>query len=92
MIAGEDGAEWCDAARATAAKLGVPLRAIRVGHLEGDYRDPRCSWLRQREIGRRGAVLVRPDRYVAWRSLDGVAEPTAALEVALTRVLGRPAA
>lgn len=92
LIAGEDGAEWCDAARATAAKLGVPLRAIRVGHLEGDYRDPRCTWLRQREIGRRGAVLVRPDRYVAWRSLDGVAEPTAVLEAALTHVLGRGAA
>jgi 2,4-dichlorophenol 6-monooxygenase len=89
LIAGEDGADWCDAARALAAKLGVPIRAIRIGHVEGDYRDPRCTWLRQREIGRRGAVLVRPDRFVAWRSLGAVAEPLVALEAALTRVLSR---
>lgn len=92
LIAGEDGAAWCDAARAVAAKLRVPLRAVRIGHLDGDYRDPRCTWLRQREIGRGGAVLVRPDRFVAWRSLDAVAEPARELEAALTRVLGRSAA
>ncbi len=67
LIAGEDGADWCDAARALAPKLGVPLRAVRIGHLDGDYRDPRCTWLRQREIGRRWrrAGASRPFRRVA---------------------------
>ena len=39
------------------------------GHLDGDYLDICCHWLRQREIGAEGAVLVRPDRFVGWRSL-----------------------
>ena len=59
---------WCDTARRLAATTGVPLRAIRIGHLDGDYRDPRCTGLRQRQITAEGALLVRPDRFVAWRS------------------------
>jgi len=67
----------------------VPMDAVRVGHLDGDRFDPRCAWLRQREIAADGAVLVRPDRFVAWRSLSGADDPHAALAGALTQVLGR---
>jgi 2,4-dichlorophenol 6-monooxygenase len=89
LIAGEDGAAWRDAAQALAERHGLPLDAVRIGHLDGEYRDPRCAWLVRRGIGPRGAVLVRPDRFVAWRSLDAVADPTGALEATLARVLGR---
>lgn len=89
VIAGEDGAAWRDAAQALAAKHGLPLDAVRIGHLDGEYRDPRCAWLVRRGIGPRGAVLVRPDRFVAWRSLDAVGDPAAVLEDAIARVLGR---
>ena len=76
--------------RATAsAASGIPLDAIRIGHLDGDYRDPRCAWLRQRQIGRTGAVLVRPDRYVAWRSVGASASPRAELGAALSTILSR---
>jgi 2,4-dichlorophenol 6-monooxygenase len=44
---------------------------------------------RQREISAQGALLVRPDRVVAWRSLGATADPAAALAHALARVLGR---
>jgi 2,4-dichlorophenol 6-monooxygenase len=70
----------------------VPLRAIRIGHLQGDYRDPRCTWLRQREIGPRGALLVRPDRFVAWRSAEGALDPVGELHSALETILCRPQA
>lgn len=90
LIAGEEGADWCAAARELAEANGLPLDAIRIGHLDGDYRDPRCAWLRQREIGRRGAVLVRPDRYVAWRSTGAAGDPAGELGSALTRILCRP--
>jgi 2,4-dichlorophenol 6-monooxygenase len=90
LIAGEDGAAWCDSAKQLAASAGLPLRAVRIGHLEGEYRDPRCTWLRHRGIGRGGAILVRPDRFVAWRSLDASPDPTGELRSALARILCRP--
>ena len=37
-------------------------------------------------IGTQGASLIRPDGYVAWRSCEGPADPTAALTAALARV------
>jgi 2,4-dichlorophenol 6-monooxygenase len=89
LIAGEDGKAWADAAAHLAARANLPLSAVRIGHLAGDYRDPRCMWLRRREIGPRGAILVRPDRFVAWRSADAVADPVATLRGALAAILGR---
>lgn len=87
LIAGEDGADWCDAATKLANASRIPLDAVRIGHATGDYRDPRCMWLRHREISRRGAVLVRPDRYVAWRSIDAVDDALAELRGAMSKVL-----
>jgi hypothetical protein len=46
LIAGEDGQAWCEAARQLAAEADVRLDALRIGHLDGDYHDPRCAWLR----------------------------------------------
>ena len=89
LIAGEEGAAWRDAALGLAGERGLPLDALRIGHVTGEYRDPRCAWLRRREIGPKGAVLVRPDRFVAWRSLGAAADPAAELARALTQVLGR---
>lgn len=90
LIAGEDGAAWCDAARELSAQFDVPIRAIRIGHTDGDYRDPRCTWARHRQIEAGGAVLVRPDRYVAWRSVGAVADSRNALTAALSQILARP--
>jgi 2,4-dichlorophenol 6-monooxygenase len=89
LIAGEEGANWRDAALALAGERGLPLAALRIGHATGEYRDPRCAWLRRREIGPRGAMLVRPDRFVAWRSLGEAADPEGELRRALAQVLGR---
>jgi 2,4-dichlorophenol 6-monooxygenase len=61
----EDGRAWCEAARQLAAEADIPLDAVRIGHLDGDCHDPRCVWLRHRQIASDGAVLVRPDRFIA---------------------------
>ncbi len=89
LLAGEDGAAWCEAAREAAARRGIELVAVRVGHEEGDWLDPRLAFLRVRGFGRAGAILVRPDRVVAWRSMGGVADPGRELGAALDRVLAR---
>ncbi len=91
LIAGEDGHAWCDAARQLAAEADIPLDALRIGHLDGDYHDPRCAWLRHRQIASDGAVLVRPDRFIAWRHPAASGEPRAALAAALSQILARPA-
>jgi 2,4-dichlorophenol 6-monooxygenase len=89
LIAGEDGTAWCDAAAVLAKQSGLPLDAIRIGHVDGDYRDPRSEWIRQRQIGKDGAILVRPDRFVAWRSHGASQAPKRDLEAALTKILAR---
>ena len=67
-----------------------PLDAVRIGHIDGDLYDPRCMWLRRREIGPDGAVLVRPDRFVAWRSIGASEDPREELADALSQILARP--
>ena len=84
LIAGEDGGAWCEAARQLAADAGIPLDAVRIGHIDGDLYDPRCMWLRHREIGPDGAVLVRPDRFVGWRSMGAWERPIDELAEALS--------
>ena len=90
LIAGEDGQAWCDAARELAEKADLPLDALRIGHLDGDLYDPRCTWLRHRQIATDGAVLVRPDRFIGWRHQAGSDEPRAVLAAALSQILARP--
>ncbi|MFG2087337.1 MULTISPECIES: FAD-dependent monooxygenase [unclassified Spirillospora] len=94
LLTGEDGAAWTDAADKIAAHSGVPLRAYRVaGPADRGRRD--AAELFDVEgvfdarygLGRAGAVLVRPDGYVAWRCPSAAGDPHAQLTEALHRVL-----
>jgi 2,4-dichlorophenol 6-monooxygenase len=88
LIAGEEGAAWCQAATRLAQERGLPLKVIRVSPFAGDWLDLRFDWLRQREISATGAVLIRPDRFVAWHSFGACADPHAELANALDPILG----
>jgi 2,4-dichlorophenol 6-monooxygenase len=90
LVAGEEGDAWYAAARGLAADADVPVDAVRIGHLDGDLFDPRCTWLRHRAIGSHGAVLVRPDRFVAWRAPAASEDPRRALAEAFSQILARP--
>ncbi len=92
LVAGEDGGPWCAAARQLAEEAGIPIDVVRISHLDGDLYDPRCDWLRRRQIGSGGAILVRPDRFVAWRATTAVDDPRSELSRALSQVLARPVA
>ena len=89
LIAGEQGHAWLEAAAALAGEQGLPVDAARIGHVDGEYRDPQCRWLTVRGIGSDGALLVRPDRFVAWRRTRGVPDHRGALAEAFARVLHR---
>ncbi len=71
---------------AAVAALAHPwLGAVAIG---GEIRDGEGHWARVREIDGDGAILVRPDGHVAWRSRSALADPAAALGAAMSRLLG----
>jgi 2,4-dichlorophenol 6-monooxygenase len=89
LIAGEDGAAWCAGAREAAGERGISLEAVRVGHVDGDWLDPRLAFIRARQFGRAGAILVRPDRVIAWRSFTAAEHPAEQIGAAFDYVLAR---
>lgn len=92
LIAGEEGDDWCDAAKRIASANGLALDCVRIGELDGDLFDPRLAWAQYRGIGRKGAVLARPDRFVGWRSPGAAENPASELAGALRRILGKKVA
>jgi putative polyketide hydroxylase len=87
ILAGRDGTAWRDAALEAADGLGVPVEGHVVG--DGDLRDPAGVFADAYGIASAGAVLVRPDGFVAWRAHDGAAEPAAVIGDALAGAVYR---
>ncbi|MCE4058717.1 hypothetical protein LXM60_00645 [Pandoraea sputorum] len=87
LVTGLSGEAWVKAAE----ELDLPfLRTVVTG--SSDTQDPYCDWQRVREIPEAGALLVRPDGYVAWRQSENVFEPARAkqlLQSSLAAVLGK---
>ncbi|OKI01359.1 FAD-binding monooxygenase [Streptomyces sp. CB02923] len=77
LFAGPLGTPWLSAATEAAAALGIVLDAHRVpdGALPGLAPD--------------GAVLVRPDHFVAWRADRLAADPVTAVQRTLAALLGQ---
>jgi 2,4-dichlorophenol 6-monooxygenase len=73
LITGLSGDAWA----AAADSLSLPyLNTVVIGMPE--YQDLYCDWQEAREVAEDGAILVRPDGYIAWRSLAGAASPAEA--------------
>ena len=88
LLSGSEGAGWCDAAEAATKKFpGLRLDAYRVG--TSGVRDPEGRFPKDYGVTASGAVLVRPDGFVAWRAESGTADPYGAIEQSLRAVLAR---
>ena len=86
LFAGADGAEWMQAAAVLSdSRAGVPLDAYRLEH---DLMDSSGRFAESYGITRGGAVLVRPDGFVAWRSPASVTDSRTVLRDALARAVG----
>ena len=88
LITGNDGAAWQNAARVVAQSLGVRLVLASIGAGQ-TYENPDRRWASLREISEQGALLVRPDNHVGWRSLGAAGDAPRELEAALRAILGR---
>jgi 2-polyprenyl-6-methoxyphenol hydroxylase-like FAD-dependent oxidoreductase len=87
LLAGKDGRAWAQAAVAAAAEFNkLPLDAFVVG---SDLGDPDGTFATTCDISSAGAVLVRPDGFVAWRSAGAAADGGRSIRDALARSLGR---
>jgi hypothetical protein len=86
MLTGPEGDAWC-AATAIAGAGRPELAAYVIGRDE--ISDPDGAWLTAYGLEEDGAVLIRPDGYVAWRAPTRVAEAGRALSDAFDSILGR---
>jgi 2,4-dichlorophenol 6-monooxygenase len=86
LVVGIGGEAWATAAEKTGQELGIELPVHFVGY-RCEYDDVLGEWTARREISDRGALLVRPDRHIAWRCADRPDDPAQALPSALRHVL-----
>jgi putative polyketide hydroxylase len=86
LFTGTGGAAWCEAGLTTAADMGIGLAIYRIG-ADADLVDVDNGWQTKMGVSTEGAVLVRPDGFVAWRSVNMPASPLQQLETILARIL-----
>ncbi|GGN58555.1 putative polyketide hydroxylase [Streptomyces albiflavescens] len=92
LLSSADGAGgWHSAAKGVAQQLAMPLDSYRIGSGPDAELSPASDtdWAEVHGVTADGAVLVRPDGFVAWRSEGPSADPKTALEQALMAVLDR---
>jgi putative polyketide hydroxylase len=79
---------WADAAEQIGFETTFPLRMF---DLQKECRTPEiwAHWKSLYGVSDGGAVLVRPDGMVAWRSSDGVEYPDMALQDVLEQIMGK---
>ncbi|MEV7403482.1 FAD-dependent monooxygenase [Streptomyces sp. NPDC091267] len=88
-----DGADvaWRRAAARVGDRLAVRLDAFGIGTGPGGDLEPEAGadWAEAHGTSTEGAVLVRPDGFVAWRSQEGVADAEATLQDVMVALLRR---
>jgi putative polyketide hydroxylase len=87
LLVGRDGDAWRKALHQIEPSW-PPIIGFTIGK-EGDLIDTADNWHEAYGVGTEGAVLVRPDGYVAWRSRSGTSEPGQVLRAVFDDLLGR---
>jgi 2-polyprenyl-6-methoxyphenol hydroxylase-like FAD-dependent oxidoreductase len=88
LLTGDDGGRWIGIAAAASAPLGVPITVHRIGSA-GDAVDPDGAWAQVTGLAPGGALMVRPDDFVGWRTDQFPADPERELCQALSVILAR---
>jgi 2-polyprenyl-6-methoxyphenol hydroxylase-like FAD-dependent oxidoreductase len=90
LLTGPEGQPWVTAAREAAARCRIPLDIWRPG--AGGLEDPSGNFADAYGITASSAVLIRPDGFVAWRSINATEPSPRNLEHVIASVLSRPVA
>ncbi|MEO7405220.1 MAG: 2,4-dichlorophenol 6-monooxygenase, partial [Burkholderiales bacterium] len=80
-----------EAAVTVAERLGVRIDVVQIEAAQG-WRDATGQWARVRGVNDDGAVLVRPDAHVGWRSHGLVPDGVTVLGDALSSILRQASA
>ena len=88
LFTGIAGEAWAEAADKVGRDLNVPVKTVIIGPGR-EVTDIYYDWARIREIEEDGALLVRPDKFIGWRSMSLPDAPDQALRDALTTLLSR---
>ena len=85
LLTGDPAGEWAEAAHRVAKQFATPLRVHVIG--AGEQLQPAGrDWAAAYGVDPDGAVLVRPDAMVAWRSKTSVADPESRLAEVMATV------
>jgi hypothetical protein len=87
LLTGPDGQRWKTAVTRIDSKGKLRLRTFQIG---SELADSSGRWSSAYGVSAGGAVLVRPDNFIAWRAQDADDDPESALSAAITRLLDLP--
>lgn len=88
LLTGYGGEGWVEAARKISQRTGIPINTHRIG-FGLEWQDVYREWYERRGVEDSGCVLVRPDRFVAWRSQKVVEDCEGKLAAVLDKILSR---
>lgn len=86
LFTGIGGEGWKAAAKNILESTGIPIYAYGIG-FGLEYSDVNRAWYSHRGVEENGCVLVRPDRFVAWRSKELVPDCQGKLMDVLNSIL-----
>ena len=86
LLTTNKGQPWLEAARGLSTGRKLPIDAWSVGEAD-QLTSRKGDWCELYGVQPDGAVLVRPDGHVAWRSRGSVPDPPAELRQSLGRIL-----
>jgi hypothetical protein len=86
VFTGIGGHAWKTASVTVSKELRIIISAYSIG-MRQDYEDTYLDWEAVREIEDDGCILVRPDRFVAWRSKTMLPDVEERLTTVLKKIL-----
>lgn len=88
LLTGYGGDKWQEAAGSIGRKTGIPINSYKIG-FGLEWQDIQREWYARRGVDDDGCVLVRPDRFVAWRCTKVAEDCEGKLSKVLNKILSR---